>query len=183
MHRIFLLGPQGCGKGTQAVRLSEFLGLPHFSMGHLLREEVSTGSELGEMLKNILNTGSLVPDEVAKKVLLKRLAKPDAASGYILDGFPRNMEQFNAFADCDQPTAVIVITIPRDISLERLTKRALLEGRTDDTPEVIARRLDIYENDTIPVIEEYKKRGIVRDIDGTGTIEEVAEAIKRTFVL
>ncbi len=183
MHRIFILGPQGCGKGTQATILSEYLGIPHLSMGHLLREEASAGGELSEKIQSILNSGSLVPDVVVKEVLLKRLGLPDAKDGYILDGFPRNIEQFLAFEDCDQPTAVIVITIPRAVSIERLSKRAELENRTDDTPDVIARRLDIYEADTLPMIEEYRKRGIVRDVDGTGTIEAVASEIKRSFVL
>jgi adenylate kinase len=183
MHRIFFLGPQGCGKGTQATILSEYLGIPHLSMGHLLREEVTAGGALADKISGIVNSGTLVPDVIVKEVLLKRLALPDALNGYILDGFPRNKEQFLAFEDCEQPSAVIVITIPRDISIQRLTKRAELEGRTDDTPEVIAKRLDIYEADTMPMIEEYRKRGIVRDVDGTGTIEEVAAAIKSQFIL
>jgi adenylate kinase len=183
MHRIFILGPQGCGKGTQATILSEYLGIPHLSMGHLLREETQMNGELSDKIRDILNSGSLVPDVIVKQVLLKRLALPDARDGYILDGFPRNIEQFMAFEDCEQPTAVLVITIPRNVSIERLSRRAEVENRTDDTPDVIARRLDIYEADTLPMIEEYRKRGIVRDVDGTGSIEAVAEEIKRSFVL
>lgn len=183
MHRIFILGPQGSGKGTQARKLSETLGIPELSMGGLLREEMASGSELGERVKQIVNTGSLVSDADATAVLAKRLTAPDAKGGYILDGFPRNTEQMKAFATFEQPTTVVVIHIPRPISVERLLKRAAIESRVDDTEEVINKRLDIYERDTLPIIEQYREQGIVRDVDGTGSIDEVADSIKRLFVL
>lgn len=183
MHRIFILGPQGSGKGTQARKLSETLGVPELSMGALLREEMASGSELGEKVKSKVNGGSLVSDKDASAVLAKRLTMPDTKDGYILDGFPRNMEQMKAFEGFEQPTSVIVIHIPRNISVERLLKRAEIEGRVDDTEEVINKRLDIYEKDTIPMIEEYRARGIVRDVDGTGNVEEVAANIQKQFVL
>ncbi|MFA5946506.1 MAG: nucleoside monophosphate kinase [Patescibacteria group bacterium] len=183
MHRIFILGPQGSGKGTQAKKLSAFLGIPYLSMGDLLREEAKGEGELSQKVRAIVETGSLVSDVVAEAVLRKRLAEPDVANGYILDGFPRNFEQMKAFVGFDQPTAVIVIDIPKRESRARLQNRAITEGRTDDTPEVIEKRLGIYSTDTVPIIEEYKKLGVVREVDGMGTIEEVAERIQRLFVL
>jgi len=183
MHRILILGPQGCGKGTQAAILSAYLGIPYLSMGHLLREEAKGDGELAEKVREIVETGELVSDVVAEAVLRNRLAEPDVGNGYILDGFPRNFEQLRAFAGFDQPTAVIVIDIPKRESRARLQNRAITEGRTDDTPEVIEKRLGIYSTDTVPIIEEYRKQGVVREVDGMGSIEEVAERIKRLFVL
>ncbi|MFA5946265.1 MAG: nucleoside monophosphate kinase [Patescibacteria group bacterium] len=183
MHRILILGPQGCGKGTQAAKLSEFLGIPYLSMGHLLREEAKGEGELAQQVRSVVETGNLVSDVIAEAVLRKRLMQPDVADGYILDGFPRNFEQMRAFSGFEQPTAVIVIDIPRRESRARLEKRAVLEGRTDDTPEVIEKRLTIYSTDTVPIIEEYRKQGIVREVDGMGTIDEVAERIQKLFVL
>lgn len=183
MHRIFILGPQGSGKGTQARKLSEFLGIPHLSMGQLLREEAERGGELGDKIRGYVDHGVLVPDEVAKLVLVKRLEAPDARAGYILDGFPRNRAQYDGFQEFDQPTAVVVISISRETSMKRLLKRAEIEGRVDDTPEVIAKRLDTYERETLPIIDEYRERGIVRDVDGEADIEEVAKRIQKLFVL
>jgi adenylate kinase len=157
--------------------------VPHLSMGQLLREEATHETELGEKIRSLVNSGTLVSDELAKAVLLQRFSAPDTKGGYILDGFPRNHEQFDAVRDLDQPTAVIVLNIPPDVSRDRLAKRASIENRHDDTPEVIEKRLRIYEEDTRPIIEEYRKVGIVREVDGVGTIEEVAKRIEKLFVL
>lgn len=181
MHRIIILGPQGCGKGTQAALLSQRLGVPHFSMGQLLREAEKAGGPLAEKISGILLTGNLVPDAVAMEVLEQRLANKDATFGFILDGFPRNMAQFLAFDAKMQPTMVLVIEVSKDISLQRLMKRAEIEHRTDDTPEVIEHRLRVYEQETRPMIEKYVERDLVRFVDGSGTIEEVAEEIVKLF--
>ncbi|MBT5808050.1 nucleoside monophosphate kinase [Candidatus Uhrbacteria bacterium] len=198
--KILLMGPQGSGKGTQAEILSEQFGIPAFGMGQLIRDEVASGSEYGKKLEAIINKGDLVSDEDAAGLLKLRLERPDTNKGYILDGYPRNMGQFNAF-NFDSPTHVIVYEIPRDESLKRLGGRLTCAAcgkvtsvssgvsagddcscgdkwivRNDDTPEAITRRLEIYENDTQPVIEQYKE--IVHRIDGVGTIEEVST---RTF--
>ncbi|MBI4713921.1 nucleoside monophosphate kinase [Candidatus Uhrbacteria bacterium] len=197
LHKILLMGPQGSGKGTQAEKLSTKLGVPAFGMGQLIREEVATGSETGKKLEAISNQGLLVSDEDAARLLKLRLQKPDTQNGYILDGYPRNLSQFMAF-DFDTPTHVIVIDIPRDESLKRLGGRLTCSAcgkvgsvhngikvgdscscggkwtqRDDDKPEAINRRLEIYENDTAPVITEYEKNGIVRRVDGVGSLEEV----------
>lgn len=195
-----MMGPQGSGKGTQATRLSTKLNIPAFGTGQLIREEVASGSEFGAKLKEIILKGELISDIDAAVLLKRRLAQPDTANGYLLDGYPRNLSQWRAF-DFDTPTHVIVIEIPREESLKRLGGRLTCRGcdkvgnisdgikpgdpcdcgttkgewyqREDDTPAAIERRLDIYKNDTAPVIAEYEKRGIVKRVDGVGTIEEV----------
>lgn len=181
MHKILMLGPQGCGKGTQALRLSDKLGVPELSMGHLLREAAEKGGIFAEKIASIMRSGELVSDTDALTVLKERLAQADVADGYILDGYPRNEAQFQAFDEFDQPTAVVVINVPRDISIARLRGRAESEGRVDDTPAVISRRLEIYEENTKPMIEHYRSRGIVHEIDGVGSIDEVAERIAKIF--
>ncbi len=177
MHRIFLLGPQGCGKGTQAVILSERLGIPQFSMGGLLREAAAGTDELAGRIRAIQESGELVPGTVVAEVLRARLDKPDCADGYILDGFPRNQDQYDSYAKHDRPTAVIVIEVPRDVSIERIAQRSRIEHRTDDTPDAIRRRLEIYDQDTEPMINNYRAQGLVREVDGVGTVEEVSDRI------
>lgn len=199
--KILLIGPQGCGKGTQALILSERLGIPAFAMGQLLRDEVASGTEIGLRVRGILESGNLVSDQVAAEVLQDRLRRSDAAKGYILDGYPRNMEQYAMFT-FDEPTHAVVIEVPRAESLLRLGGRLTcdrcgrvyavsagasdsdkcacggsLKQRSDDTTEAINRRLDIYENDTIPMLEKFEERGILCRVDGIGTIDEVQERI------
>lgn len=205
IYKILMVGPQGSGKGTQAELLAKQLGIPTFAMGQLCRDEVASGSELGKQIDAILKTGNLVSDQTAAGLLKKRLERPDTQNGYILDGYPRNLSQFAAF-DFDTPTHVIVIDVPREESLKRLggrltcnkdgRVRAISMGvkpgdpcdcggvftqRTDDTPEAINRRLEIYENDTNPVIAEYERKGLVRRVDGLGSVEEVAERITQAL--
>ncbi|HLD21071.1 MAG TPA: nucleoside monophosphate kinase [Patescibacteria group bacterium] len=198
-HKILLMGPQGSGKGTQAEKLAVHLGIPTFGMGQLLRDEIASGSELGAKFDEIVKRGDLVSDEDAAQMLKRRLAKPDTQNGYILDGYPRNLSQYAAF-DFDTPTHVIVIDIPRDESLKRLGGRLTCRGcgkvgamadslkpgdhcacggqwyqRDDDTPAAISRRLEIYENDTSPVIAKYAQ--LVKHVDGMGSVDEVFEKI------
>jgi adenylate kinase len=195
MKKILLMGPQGSGKGTQAEKLAVHLGVPAFGMGQLLRDEIASGSELGQKFDVILKRGDLVSDEDAAQMLKRRLKKPDTQNGYILDGYPRNLSQYAAF-DFDTPTHVIVIDLAREESLRRLGGRltcrvcnkvgSIHDGikagdkclcggewyqRNDDTPAAISRRLEIYENDTQPVIEKYG--ALVKHVDGVGSIEEV----------
>lgn len=181
MHKILILGPQGCGKGTQAALLSKRLDIPQLSMGQLLRETAKGTGPLAEQIRQIQQAGNLVTDEVAIKVLDARLQQPDTKRGYILDGFPRNEEQFLAFEKYATPTMVLVIDVPSEVSVPRLMKRAELEHRPDDTPEVIQKRLRIYEEETKPVIRHYEDRGLVRTVDGVGTIEEVEARINKVF--
>lgn len=181
IHKILILGPQGSGKGTQAQLLAEKLDLPALSMGQLLRDEVASGSDLGKKIEEIINAGNLVSDDLALDVLKARLQKNGLGQGYILDGYPRNIAQYHTFQGFDTPTALIVITIPTEETLKRLLKRAQIEGRTDDNEETIMKRLEIYHNDTEPIIEEYRKLGVVKEIDGIGTIEEVQERINQAL--
>ncbi len=178
MHKILLLGPQGSGKGTQAAILSEKLGIPAFSMGQLFRDEVARGGMIADRIGDILLRGDLVPDDIAIVILAKRLQEPDAKKGYILDGFPRNEAQFAAYDQYDQPTDVVVLNLSKDSALDRIAHRMRIEKRADDTPEVIEKRLALYDAESIPMLERgYASRGIVRQVDATGTIEEVAERV------
>ena len=181
MHKILILGPQGCGKGTQAALLSKKLGVPQLSMGQLLRETAKGTGPLADQIRALQTAGKLVSDNVAIQVLDARLQKPDTQQGYILDGFPRNQEQFTAFETYATPTMVLVIDVPPDVSLPRLVKRAELEHRVDDTPEIIEKRLKIYADETRPMIRHYEDRGLVRVVDGVGTVEEVADRINQVF--
>lgn len=202
IHKILLIGPQGSGKGTQAELLAKELNIPAFGMGQLLRDEIAAGSEIGNQVDDIIKSGSLVSDQIAADVLKLRLSQPDTKSGYVLDGYPRNMDQYKAF-DFDTPNHVIVIDIPKDESLERLSGRLTcskcgkvystkdgskvgdkcecsgeLIQRADDTPKAIEKRLKIYSDDTEPVIEKYSEKDLVYRIDGVGSVEEVFDRIK-----
>lgn len=177
MHRIFLLGPQGCGKGTQAAILSERLKIPALSMGQLLRDAATGDDDLAREIRAIQERGELVGGNIVVRVLRRRLDAPDVVDGYILDGFPRNQDQYDAYAQHDRPTAVVVIDVPREVSLERIAKRVRTEHRADDTPDAIQRRLDIYYRDTNPMIEQYRELGLVREVNGVGAVEEVADRI------
>lgn len=173
MHQILVMGPQGCGKGTQAAILSQRLGVPHLSMGQLLRE----ARDQYEEIRVAQEKGELVPDHIVREVLVARLARPDCENGYILDAFPRSESQYISAEGVVRPTAVIVINVPFEISMSRMRSRARVEKRDDDTPEAMKRRLEIYEEETKPIIEKYRAMGLVRDVDGNGTIEEVADRI------
>lgn len=177
MHRILILGPQGSGKGTQAKILAKKLGIPALSMGQMMRDEMASGSELGRKLQVSVETGVLASDEDALQVFKNRMNKDDVQGGYIIDSYPRNVAQYEMAKSVFIPTAVIVLDIPREESLSRLVKRAKLEGRTDDTPEIIDRRLGIYHAETEPMIELYRQEGLAHDISGMGTIDEIAQRI------
>jgi len=180
--RLLIVGPQGSGKGTQGVRVAEALGIPVVSTGDIFRANIKNGTDLGRKVTAILEAGDLVPDELTSEIVRDRLSEEDAAGGFLLDGYPRNTVQvghLDAFlADSGQSLdAVILLDVPREESIARLRLRAVDQGRSDDTEEVIARRLDIYENETAPIIGVYEQRGIVDRIDGTGELDEVTARI------
>jgi adenylate kinase len=170
--RLLIIGPQGAGKGTQATLLCDELGIPHVSTGELFRDNISGKTELGLRAKHFMDAGELVPDELTQEMLADRLTQPDAAAGFLLDGFPRNIAQatwLGALLD-DRGTpvdGVVVIAAPDEV----LTERMLARGRADDTVEAIRRRLDIYHSETLPLIDWYDGR-VVR-VDGVGAIDEV----------
>ncbi|WJL94599.1 adenylate kinase [Microbacterium sp. ET2] len=182
MARLLIVGPQGSGKGTQGVRIAEALGVPVVSTGDVFRANVAGGTDLGVQVKEIIDAGQLVPDELTSAVVRDRLSKEDAAGGFLLDGYPRNLPQVMHLDEFlggreEQLDAVIVLEVPREESIARLSKRALEQGRADDTEAAIAQRLAIYESETAPIIAVYATRGIVDEIDGTGTVDEITDRI------
>ena len=180
--RLLIVGPQGSGKGTQGVRIAEAYGIPVVSTGDVFRANIKDGTELGQRVQQIVEQGRLVPDELTSEIVRDRLAQPDAAAGFLLDGYPRNLGQvahlddFLASRD-ESLDAVIELRVPRAESIARLGLRAAQEGRSDDTDDVIAHRLDIYENETAPILDVYGERGIVDGIDGIGTLDEITDRI------
>lgn len=180
--RLLIVGPQGSGKGTQGVRVGEALGIPVVSTGDVFRANVKDGTELGLQVKSIIDGGDLVPDELTSAVVRDRLAQQDAADGFLLDGYPRNLAQvlhLDEFLEGRDESldAVIALVVPREESLSRLTARATEQGRADDTEEAIATRLGIYERETAPILDVYGTRGIVDEIDGVGSLDEVTARI------
>ncbi|MDX1571756.1 MAG: adenylate kinase [Xanthomonadales bacterium] len=180
--RIVLLGAPGSGKGTQAAILKERLGIPHVSTGELLRAAVQEGTPLGKKAKSIMDAGELVSDELVLGMLRERLQKPDCEAGFILDGYPRNLSQAKALdgllEELDQPLdEVIQIDVDRDQVIQRLSQRAAAEGRSDDTAETVAKRMDVYHEQTAPVVDFYAEAGKLAQVYGVGTIEDVSARI------
>ncbi|MDL9979118.1 adenylate kinase [Microbacterium candidum] len=180
--RLLIVGPQGSGKGTQGARIAEMFGIPAISTGDVFRANINGGTELGKRVQAIIQAGDLVPDALTGEVVRDRIGQADAAHGFLLDGYPRNLGQV---ADLDgfldeggvQLTAVIELSVPRDESIARISVRAKEQGRADDTPGAIAHRLSIYENETAPILDVYRERGIVDEIDGVGTLDEITDRI------
>ncbi len=178
-----MLGPQGSGKGTQARRISAAHGIPHVSTGDMFRAAIAVGGDLGRRVEPILAAGELVPDELTIALIRERLAQPDAAAGFVLDGFPRNLVQAEALdtmlADIGRPLDhVLFFNLDDDTATERMHGRAVEEGRADDTPEVIARRLAIYHEQTEPVVERYRSAGTLSKLDAAASIDDVFAQIE-----
>jgi len=164
--RLLIVGPQGSGKGTQGIRVAEALGIPVVSTGDIFRANIKEGTELGQKVTAILDAGDLVPDELTSEIVRDRLSQDDAQGGFLLDGYPRNTAQvhhLDSFLGENDAAldAVILLDVPRDESIARLSLRAVEQGRSDDTDEAIAHRLDIYEHETAPIVSLYEERGIV----------------------
>jgi adenylate kinase len=178
---ILLLGPQGSGKGTQAKRISAEHGVPHIATGDILRAAIAEGSDLGNRVKEILDRGDLVPDVTMIDLIREHLARADG--GFVLDGFPRTMAQADALDDMldeiGRPlTVVFELQVPDAVARERLLERARAEGRSDDTPEVIDRRIDLYHRETEPIVQHYRALGNLVGIRGTGSVDEVFAQIQ-----
>lgn len=181
--RVIFLGPPGAGKGTQAALICQRGAIPHVSTGEMMRAAVGSGSPLGQKVKKFLDAGELVPDAVVIDVIRDRLGKADCKKGFLLDGFPRTVEQAQALskllAELNMPiTHVLELKVPDSVLLERVRKRGEQgSGRSDDTEEVVAKRLQVYWKQTAPVTQYYKSVGAVREVDGLGTVEEVQARI------
>lgn len=177
---LVILGPQGCGKGTQAKLLSEKFNLNHISSGDLLRHEAESGSDKGKIIADLLAKGTLLPFDTVLELVDSAIK--DSPNGFIIDGTPRDLRQaehldwflgtLNKKID-----KVILLNIPAAESPKRLTKRAQIEGRSDDTPEAIQKRLDIYNSETVPVIDYYRQKNLVLDIDGMPDINTIHQDI------
>jgi adenylate kinase len=183
---ILLLGPQGSGKGTQAKRIASEYGLAHIATGDMLRAAMAAGTPLGRRVQPIYDAGELVPDELMIELIRERLGEDDAQEGFILDGFPRTMIQAEALdamlKDIGRElTVVFELQISDDKCVERLLKRAADEGRVDDTPEVIATRLDRYHEETEPLIEHYRATGNLVGIHADRSINDVFAEIQRAL--
>ena len=207
--RVVLLGAPGAGKGTQARKLSDRFAVPHIATGDMFRAAVTQGTPMGKKAKNYMDRGELVPDDVTVGVVEERLSSPDAAAGFVMDGFPRTAQQATAF-DAMLATmgrnldAVIEIAVPRDQLIARLTQRRVcascqasyhlvsappkadgvcdrcggpLVQRDDDSEKTVAKRLDVYDRQTAPLLSYYKGAGLLKTVDGTQSIDEVNSAI------
>lgn len=186
--RIVLLGAPGSGKGTQAAFLKDHFSIPHISTGDLLRTAVKNRTPLGQQAEAIMERGELVPDDVMLNLIAERLAEDDAARGFILDGYPRNLAQAEALESLlerlGKPVQqAVLIEVSEDKVVERIAKRAAEEGRSDDTEDVVRKRMRVYEEQTAPVAGYYEERGLITRVLGEGTIEEVLERIKSALAL
>ena len=173
-RRILFLGPPGGGKGTQAKLLTKALGVPHISTGDMLRESVASESELGKKASVYMSAGDLVPDDLVVAMVEERLGREDAVCGYVLDGFPRNVDQAEALSaviGADGIETTVVLHVDEEQIIERLLRRAELEGRADDNEATIRRRLQVFRSETEPLIAYYGDR--VRRVDGAGAIEDI----------
>ena len=200
--RLMFVGPPGAGKGTQAVRIAERYHIPHISTGDMLREQIKSGTELGKQAKSYIDAGELVPDEVIIGMVQERVARPDAANGFLLDGFPRTRQQAEALGTFAELDAVININVPDNKLIHRICGRrvctdcgatyheSMLEDpkicpkcggklyvRDDDKEETVKQRLTVYKEKTQPLIEYYTSLGILHDVVGSGGIDTITETI------
>jgi adenylate kinase len=176
------MGPPGAGKGTQAQVVADRFGIPAISTGDIFRSNVSQGTELGVEAKRYMDAGEYVPDSVTNLMVRHRIDEPDAEKGFLLDGYPRTLAQVDELDGMIKFTghrldAVVVLTVDPEELVRRLTARAQSEGRSDDTEDVIRRRQEVYTEQTEPLIEVYRGRGLLHEVDGTGGVDEVTKRI------
>lgn len=180
--RIVLLGAPGSGKGTQAKLLVKEFGIPHISTGDLLRSAMEKKTKLGLQVKSVMEKGDLVSDDIVLAMLQERMKEEDAKKGFILDGFPRNLSQVNMLEkvlhDLSMPlNHALLIEVNPDEVVQRIAKRAQLEGRSDDTEEVVRNRLEVYDQQTAPVADYFDKKGVLSRLVGSGSIDSVYQRI------
>ena len=182
MIRLLLIGPPGAGKGTQAALLAKRYSIPAISTGDIFRENVAKETTLGVQAKAFMDRGEYVPDSLTNALVRDRLSQPDAVNGFLLDGYPRTIDQVHELDDVLSENGTkldVVVQLTADIEelVTRLSLRATQQGRTDDTPEVIRKRQDVYEEQTAPLIDIYAARGLVAMVDGLGAVDQVTARI------
>ena len=184
--RLILMGPPGAGKGTQARFVADHFGIPAISTGDIFRANVSDGTPLGVEAKRYMDAGDYVPDEITNKMVRNRIDEDDAQPGFLLDGYPRTLAQVEELDGMIAFTghsldAVVVLTVDQDEIVQRLLQRAEVEGRADDTEDVIRKRQQIYSEQTEPLIEVYRGRGILIEVNGMGEVDDVTQRIFETL--
>ena len=177
-----MMGPPGAGKGTQAKYVAEHFKIPAISTGDIFRANVSEGTQLGIEAKRFMDSGDYVPDQITNKMVRNRIDEPDAEPGFLLDGYPRTLAQVEELDGMikftgHQLDAAVVLTVDSDEIVQRLVQRAQVEGRTDDTEDVVRRRQEVYAEQTEPLIDVYRQRGILVEVDGMGEVDEVTGRI------
>lgn len=180
--RLLIMGAPGSGKGTQSHAIAERYQIPAISTGNIFRTSVARGTPLGRKIDKLLQTGNFVPDQLTEQVVAERLSEDDATNGWLLDGYPRTMHQVNALDDfltegSQQLDAVIFLDVSEEKLVQRLLLRGKLEGREDDTAETIQRRMEVFEQETQPILRVYEERGLLLQVNGDGRIEDVNERI------
>jgi adenylate kinase len=181
--RLLIVGPPGAGKGTQSARLTTTFGIPAIATGDIFRANIKNQTDLGKQVSAIINAGDYVPDSLTNDLVASRLRESDCKGGFLLDGYPRTLEQLRFLdevlaADGTALDAVIQLVADEDEIVSRLLKRAHEEGRTDDTPETIRHRQGLYQRETAPLIAVYKERGMVLEVDALGAVDDVAARIE-----
>ena len=185
--RLIFMGPPGAGKGTQAQVVAERYSIPAISTGDIFRKNVSEGTELGIQAQRFMDAGEYVPDELTNLMVRNRIDEPDAERGFLLDGYPRTLAQVEELDGMIKHTghvldAVVVLTVDKEELVQRLLQRAETEGRADDTEDVVRRRQEVYHDQTAPLIDVYRDRGLMIEVDGMGEVDEVSKRVLDALV-
>lgn len=180
--RLLIMGPPGAGKGTQSTGIAARYDIPIIATGEMFRRHIAQGTEIGRQVKSIIDAGHYVPDELTEAIVYGRLSREDCANGFLLDGFPRTMHQVTSLdshlaVNHQRLDAVLSLVADPDEVVRRLAKRALIEGRSDDTEDTIRHRQELYLRETAPLMQEYRKRGLLVEVDALGEIGEVSARI------
>jgi adenylate kinase len=184
---IVILGPPGAGKGTQGKLIAKDAGIPHVNTGDIFRAECAAGTELGKKVNSIIDAGDLVSDELTSEIVRARLQQDDTAKGFVLDGFPRTLAQADALdrmlAESDRGDLSVVLDfeVPDETAAERLLERASVEGRSDDTPDKVQHRLDVYHQQTEPLVEYYRARDLLVPIHADASVEDVFSEVQQVL--
>ena len=184
---IVILGPPGAGKGTQGKLIARDAGIPHVNTGDIFRAECAAGTELGNKVKSIIDAGDLVPDELTSEIIRARLEQDDTSRGFVLDGFPRTLAQAEALdralAESDRGDLSVVLDfeVPDEMAVERLLGRASAEGRSDDAPDKVRHRLDVYHQQTEPLVEYYRARDLLVPIHADASVDEVFSEVQQVL--